>query len=313
MRPLVVTPGMGIGPEVTLRALQVAPRPVVLIGRATALHAANRGLGLPLQGVEHEAQAAPGAIPLLDADDRAEPAEVAALRMAVAGCLTGRFAGLVTGPIHKKRLAERGFAFKGHTDFLGHILGAEREVMAFVGGELRVALVTTHIPLQAVSGALRAADIERVVQVAHDALVRDLGLSQPHILLCGCNPHAGEEGLLGDEELRVIGPAAHRLRAQGLRVTGPISAETAFLEARAGRGDLIVAMYHDQGLAPLKAVDFGRSVNWTLGLPILRTSVDHGTADALVGTGKADPASMIAALKLAGEIAQRRADAASNC
>ena len=298
---------MGIGPEVSLRALLADPHPVVLIGRASAIWAANATLGLPLQQVAHESEAGPGRIPLLDADDGAEAAEVSALRVAVAGCQHGRFSALVTGPIHKKRLHERGFAFHGHTDFLGHLLGAEREVMAFVGGALRVALVTTHIPLSAVPAALRADDIERVVRTAHAALIDDLGLTAPRIYLCGLNPHAGEEGLLGDEELRIIGPAADRLRRSGLGVIGPVSSETAFLEGRAGRADLIVAMYHDQGLAPLKAVDFGRSVNWTLGLPILRTSVDHGTADALVGTGRADPASMRAALGLAAEIVSRRA------
>ncbi len=306
LAPLALTPGMGIGPEVSLRALREDPHPVVLIGRASAIWAANRALGLPLQQVGHESEAESGRIPVIDADDGAEAAEVSALRVAVAGCQSGRFSALVTGPIHKKRLRERGFAYNGHTDFLGHLLGAEREVMAFVGGSLRVALVTTHIPLSAVPAALRVDDIERVVRVAHAALVDDLGLTAPRIYLCGVNPHAGEEGLLGDEVLRIIGPAADALRAEGYPLIGPVSAETAFLEGRAGRADLIVAMYHDQGLAPLKAVDFGRSVNWTLGLPIIRTSVDHGTADALVGTGLADPASMRAALGLAAKIVSRR-------
>ena len=305
-RRLAVTPGMGIGPEVTLLTLAGdGGADVVLVGRRSALDTANEALGLPLVSVDRLDAQVTG-IPVLDPGDADEPAEVAAIRMATSACMEGRVAALVTGPIHKARLAEQGFAFRGHTDFLGHLCGAPREVMAFVGGKLRVALVTTHIPLMAVGAALRAADIERVVRTAESALRSDLGLEAPLVAVCGLNPHAGEDGLLGTEELEIIGPACERLRAQGLRVDGPVSAETAFLAARQGRADLIVAMYHDQGLAPLKAVDFGRSVNWTLGLPIVRTSVDHGTADALVGTGTADPSSMRAALRLARSIVARR-------
>jgi 4-hydroxythreonine-4-phosphate dehydrogenase len=307
MKRLVLTPGMGIGPEVTLRALAADGwGDVVLVGRRAALDAANVALGLPLAPVAAVDADAGGGIPVLDPGDTREPAEVAAIRLAAEACLSGRASALVTGPIHKARLVERGFAFRGHTDFLGALCGVEREVMAFVGGELRVALVTTHIPLMAVGDALDRADIARATRVAARALRDDLGLPAPRVAVCGLNPHAGEGGLLGREELDIIGPACDDLRAEGLAVAGPVSAETAFLQARLGEVDLIVAMYHDQGLAPLKAVDFGRSVNWTLGLPIVRTSVDHGTADALVGTGRADPASMRAALGLAREIAARR-------
>ena len=306
-RRLVLTPGMGIGPEVTLRALQADGwQDVVLVGRASALERANADVGLPLVPVADVSARVEG-VPVLDPGDAPEPTEVAAIRLAAGACLAGRAGALVTGPIHKARLVERGFAFRGHTDFLGHLCGASREVMAFVGGELRVALVTTHIPLMQVGAALTAADIERVVRTAEAALRDDLGLPAPRVAVCGLNPHAGEDGLLGTEEQTTIGPACEALRAAGLAVEGPVSAETAFLAARTGRADLIVAMYHDQGLAPLKAVDFGRSVNWTLGLPIVRTSVDHGTADALVGTGTADPASMRAALRLARQIVARRA------
>jgi 4-hydroxythreonine-4-phosphate dehydrogenase len=307
MKRLVLTPGMGIGPEVTLRALAADGwGDVVLVGRRAALDAANVALGLPLAPVAAVDADAGGGIPVLDPGDTREPAEVAAIRLAAEACLSGRASALVTGPIHKARLVERGFAFRGHTDFLGALCGVEREVMAFIGGELRVALVTTHIPLMAVGDALDRADIARATRVAARALRDDLGLPAPRVAVCGLNPHAGEGGLLGREELDIIGPACDDLRAEGLAVAGPVSAETAFLQARLGEVDLIVAMYHDQGLAPLKAVDFGRSVNWTLGLPIVRTSVDHGTADALVGTGRADPASMRAALGLAREIAARR-------
>ena len=303
--PLLVTPGMGIGPEVTARALadERAPtlQPVVL------LTAPDRA---PLHAIEIAALAQaqePGQVYVLPPTGLpGEPLEVAAIRVATEACLAGQASALVTGPIHKKRLADQGFAFKGHTDYLGELCGVEEPVMAFVGGALRVALVTTHLPLMAVGAALTVARIVRVVQVTDDALRRDLGLAAPRIAVCGLNPHAGEGGLLGSEELEVIGPACELLRAEGRDVRGPVSAETAFLEARLERVDVVVAMYHDQGLAPLKLVDFGRSVNWTLGLPIVRTSVDHGTADHLVGTGQADPASMRAALRLAQHIVARR-------
>jgi 4-hydroxythreonine-4-phosphate dehydrogenase len=209
----------------------------------------------------------------------------------------------VTGPIHKARLAREGFAYTGHTDMLGAICGVERPVMAFVGGTLRVVLVTTHVPLSEVPSMITAEAVGHVVRTAARALRDDLGLAAPRIGVCGLNPHAGEGGLLGDTEAREIAPACEALRAEGWDLGAPISAETAFMEAHAGRLDLVVAMYHDQGLVPLKMVDFGRSVNWTLGLPIIRTSVDHGTADDLVGTGRADASSMAAAIGLARRLA----------
>lgn len=308
---LVITPGMGVGPEVTLAALRAGAAdgdPVVLVGRASALEAcAPSGVALARVSSLDQAWGAPrGVVPVLDAPDEAEPAEVSALRLAVAAILEGRASALVTGPIHKARLAARGFAYRGHTDFLGALCGAS-PIMAFAGGQLRVALVTVHIPLAGVPAAVTRSAVAHAGRTAAIALRDDLGIARPHLLVCGLNPHAGEEGLLGAEEIEVIGPAAEDLRAEGWQVTGPVSAETAFMEARAGRGDLVLAMYHDQGLAPLKAVDFGRSVNWTLGLPIVRTSVDHGTADALVGRGLADPSSMISAIQLARAVLRQRA------
>lgn len=302
---LVLTPGMGIGPEVSLRAL--AERPalwsrLVLVGRAAALHAVGLDLPLvPVQGL----RAAPRGLALLDPGDAAEPAEAAAVRVGALACLQGRAAALVTGPIHKGRLAARGFPFSGHTDFLGHLCGAD-PVMAFAGGRFGVALVTVHIPLSAVPAALSVPGIVHVTRTAARAWREDLGVQRPRIAVCGLNPHAGEGGLLGPEEGTTIAPACAALRAEGWEVDGPVSAETAVMQAMAGRIDLIIAMYHDQGLVPLKAVDFGRTVNWTLGLPIVRTSVDHGTADALVGTGRADPASMLQALDLAVRVVAHR-------
>ncbi len=304
---LVVTPGMGIGPEVTLQALaerrDLWPR-VVLAGRASAVQAA-RVAGVPLSAVTG-LQPAPEGVAIWDAPDDAEPAEVAAIRAGADACLRGDAAALVTGPIHKARLVGRGFAFTGHTDFLGHLCGDIPPVMAFHGSRFGVALVTTHVPLARVPALIRPQRVRFVVRTAATAWRDQLGLPHPRVAVCGLNPHAGEAGVLGTEDRDHIEPACADLRAEGWRIQGPVSAETAFHEAMAGRVDLVVAMYHDQGLAPLKAVDFGRSVNWTLGLPIVRTSVDHGTADHLVGTGSADPASMEAALDLAARITAHR-------
>ena len=193
----------------------------------------------------------------------------------------------------------------GHTDFLGEICKTE-PVMAFTGGSLKVALVTTHIPLMSVGESLSVQKIQYTVETAAKHLSQDLGIAKPRFAVCGLNPHAGEEGLLGREEIELIHPACEELRTRGLDVMGAVSAETAFLLAGQGAVDMGVAMYHDQGLAPLKAVDFGRSVNWTLGLPIVRTSVDHGTAESLVGTGKASHESLMAALALAQRIVSQR-------
>jgi 4-hydroxythreonine-4-phosphate dehydrogenase len=303
VKPLLVTPGMGIGPEVAAVALQqLRPeRPVILLGRRRSISP-----WFPdAQHIQHLSQHHPSRIGLLQPKTD-EPPEVAAIRMGAQCCLAGEAAGLVTGPINKRALADQGFAFMGHTDFLGHLCGVEEPVMAFTGGALRVALVTHHMPLMQVGSALSIPEIQRVVRVADAALRDDLGIASPRIAVCGLNPHAGEGGLLGREELEIIGPACDGLRAAGLSVVGPVSAETAFLTAGQGDIDLIVAMYHDQGLAPLKAVDFGRSVNWTLGLPIVRTSVDHGTAEHLMGSGLASPDSMIAALSLAEQILRAR-------
>ena len=295
MKPLLVTCGMGIGPEVTFKALAAyqPSLPVVLLGREEELKSSGIPRTFQLIGAEKPS--------CFWMTDQQEPVEVAAIRVATQQCLAGNALGMVTGPINKMALRKQGFGFQGHTDFLGHLCGAD-PVMAFVGGELRVALVTTHIPLMSVAQQLTKERIVHVVQVAAHALQRDLGISHPRFGVCGLNPHAGEQGMLGGEEQDVIDPACQELRRQGFQIEGAISAETAFLLARQKRIDMVVAMYHDQGLAPLKAVDFGRSVNWSIGLPILRTSVDHGTADQLVGKNQADPSSMIAALRLAEQI-----------
>jgi len=316
MKPLVLTPGdpRGIGPEIALKALtrrqtRAAPlRPVRLAGSLQALQAARTLVpDTPaLHPLPTLTDSVPdGTIGVWDPGDTDEPVEVGAIRGAVHACLQGHAAGLVTGPIHKARLAERGFAYPGHTDFLGHLCGVERPVMAFVGGQLRVALTTVHLPLRDVPDAITADRVEHTIRTAHQALVRWLDLPRPRLAVCGLNPHAGDDGLLGREEIEVIGPAIQTCRAQGIDARGPVSAEAAVRQGASGQVDLVVAMYHDQGLAPLKLVDFGRSVNWTLGLPMLRTSVDHGTADDIAGKGLADPASLQAALGLAERLAER--------
>ncbi len=289
--PLVLTPGdpRGIGPEVAAMALQrVDVGDVLVVGDVGALHAAGLRDGANVR--------------LVEPPDTGEPVEVAALRWAVQACQEGRARGLCTGPIHKARLAARGFRHHGHTDFIGALCGVAEPVMAFVGGTVRVALVTVHHPLRDVPALITEARVYRTLQTVDDSLRGQLGLPRPRIAVCGLNPHAGEGGLLGREEIEQIAPAVLRARQAGIDVSGPISAEEAFMHP--DDCDLILAMYHDQGLAPLKRVDFGRTVNWTMGLPIVRTSVDHGTADALVGTGRARSDSMEAALRLCDQLSR---------
>lgn len=303
MRPLILTYGMGIGPEVSLRSLQElsgSVGPVVLAGRRSVLDKALAVVGEDTGlNIEHLSS-----IEARYFDDDEEPAEVAAIRWAALECASGHAAAMVTGPINKAQLIAQGFKFNGHTDFLSDLFNTP-VVMGFVGGQFRVALVTTHIPLKDVAAQLSIERIVRTVKIVAQALRADLGF-EPRFAVCGLNPHAGERGVLGSEEVEVIDPACELLRSAGIQVRGAVSAETAFQLANRDLVDMIIAMYHDQGLAPLKAVDFGRSVNWTMGLPILRTSVDHGTAEHLVSTGRASHQSMNSALMLARQIANRR-------
>lgn len=275
------------------KALEQSPGDTVILGHGPAV---ERWTG-PLPRVDRVTRGA--GIRLLDTRNGESPCEVTAIRLATQACLAGHADALVTGPIHKARLSAQGFAYPGHTDFLGHLCGVEHPVMGFVGGSLRVCLVTVHLPLSQVAQAVTAARVLHTLQVANQALRSSLGIGQPRLLVCGLNPHAGDQGLLGREEIEEIEPACIQARAQGMAVQGPVSAEAAFRMMLAGHADMVVAMYHDQGLAPLKLVDFGRSVNWTMGLPIIRTSVDHGTADDIAGQGIADSSSMVAAMELA--------------
>jgi 4-hydroxythreonine-4-phosphate dehydrogenase len=237
-------------------------------------------------------------------DARNAPYVVDMLARAADGCLEGEFDALVTAPVQKSVINDAGIAFTGHTEFF-----AERAkcdvAMLLVAPGLRVALATTHLPLADVPAAITPTGLVRVLRIVHDDLRHRFGIDNPNIAVLGLNPHAGEGGHLGREEIDVIAPTLAALRADGMRLEGPLSADTAFVPAQRERFDAYLAMYHDQGLPVLKALGFGDSVNVTLGLPFVRTSVDHGTALALAGTGKADPASLIAAAKLAMELAAR--------
>ena len=225
------------------------------------------------------------------------------LRAAAAGCLAGDYAGMVTAPLAKHVIADSGVAFTGHTEFLAEVTNAPHPVMLLAAGDLRVALASTHLPLRDVPDYLTPAIIKRVLRILDRDLREKFGIGQPEIIVCGLNPHAGEGGHLGSEENDVIAPTLETLRAEGLRLRGPMPADTAFTPA-AGRKDAVLAMYHDQGLPVLKYAGFGHAVNVTLGLPIIRTSVDHGTAFDIAGTGTADPGSLLAAVELAASMAQ---------
>lgn len=231
------------------------------------------------------------------------------LDTAIDGCLAGDFDALVTGPVHKGILNDAGIRFTGHTEYLAGRTGATQVVMMLATetpqGPLRVALATTHLALKDVSRAITQEYLERVVQTLHDDLRARFGIAAPRILVCGLNPHAGESGHLGREEIEVIAPVIDRLAAAGMQLSGPVPADTAFLPARLAQTDAVLAMYHDQGLPVLKHAGFGQAVNITLGLPFPRTSVDHGTALDRAGTGDIDTGSLVAAMQLGCRLAAR--------
>ena len=224
------------------------------------------------------------------------------LTAAINVCRNGHFDALVTAPVHKGIINQAGIPFTGHTELIAAACGVARPVMLLAADELRVALATTHLPLRNVPDALTQDGIRDVVSVLHAELQSRFGIADPEIIVCGLNPHAGEGGHLGDEDEAIIAPVVRELAASGMRVRGPIPADTAFTPA-AGSSDGIVAMYHDQGLPVLKYAGFGSAINITLGLPIIRTSVDHGTALDIAGTGHADTGSFFAAIELAIQLA----------
>jgi len=314
---VVVTSGepAGIGPDLCLALadrdwpcrLLVAGDPQVLAARAaesgarvvlgtTSPEAAAVHRRGHLQVLAHSVTA-PVVAGRLDAANAGYVLDL--LRTAALGCQAGRFAAMVTAPVQKSVINDSGVPFTGHTEYLAELLGAPRPVMLLVAGKLRVALATTHLPLRSVADALSTDELLVTLRVLAQGLRDRFGLVRPRILVLGLNPHAGESGHLGREDIDVIAPAIALAQAEGIGARGPVPADTAFTPRQLTDADAVLAMYHDQGLPVLKYAGFGHAVNVTLGLPIVRTSVDHGTALDLAGTGRADPGSLFAALELA--------------
>lgn len=315
---LAITPGepAGIGPDITVQIAQ-QPQEAALVAIADPQLLQQRAdlLGLSLR--LHNFQ--PGkAHPVLPAGELyicpielAVPAELgqlnanngsyvlATLTRAAQGCVDGEFSAMVTAPVHKGIINEAGCVFSGHTEFLADFTDTEQVVMMLATEGLRVALATTHLPLAQVPAAITKELLQRVTRILHHDLVTKFGLDKPRILLCGLNPHAGEGGHLGREEIDVIEPALEQLRSEHINLIGPLPADTLFTPKYLEQADAVLAMYHDQGLPVLKHLGFGNAVNITLGLPIIRTSVDHGTALDLAGTGKADSGSLQTAINCA--------------
>jgi 4-hydroxythreonine-4-phosphate dehydrogenase len=319
LRPIALTTGepAGIGPDLCLALVDARPltTPLVLVGDRRALTARANELGLAFSipdydpETDHPVSLAQVPLPAPATAGELDPVNstgvIAMLEHAVQGCLEGRYAAMVTAPVHKGVINDAGIGFSGHTEFIAARTGGD-PVMMLVAEGLRVALATVHLPLAAVPAAISVAHLSRVLRVLDQDLTRRFGLPHPRILVLGLNPHAGEGGYLGGEERAVIEPCLAALRDEGLTLTGPVSADTAFTPALLEGQDAVLAMYHDQGLPVLKHASFGHAVNVTLGLPIVRTSVDHGTALSLAGTGRADSGSLLAALELAVELAARR-------
>lgn len=232
------------------------------------------------------------------------------LQTAIVDCQQGRFDAMVTAPVHKGIINDAGIAFTGHTEFIAEHTHTDTVVMMLVGGGMRVALATRHLPLKEVSAAITQASLETTLRILQHDLTANFGLAKPRILVAGLNPHAGEGGYLGTEEITTITPVLDKLRAEGMLLSGPLPADTLFTPHNLADADCVLAMYHDQGLPVLKHASFGGGVNVTLGLPIIRTSVDHGTALSLAGTGNIDIGSLLAAIALAIELAQHRHAAA---
>jgi 4-hydroxythreonine-4-phosphate dehydrogenase len=319
---LALVPGepAGVGPELCVRLAQ-RPRAdchLVALADPVTMQAAAAALGLPLHLLHEDQPArAPGDLPLRmfpndnavafgTPDPRNARAVVAALLDAADGCLQGRFAGMVTGPVHKATINEGGIAYTGTTELLAAHAGRE-VVMMLANDIVRVALATTHLPLRAVADAIDARLLARVLRTTHAALRADFGIADPVIAVLGLNPHAGEDGHLGREEIDTIIPLLAQLRGEGMRLVGPLPADTAFLPQKLAGFDAVLAMYHDQGLPVLKYSGFERAVNLTLGLPWPRVAVDHGTALDLAGRGLADPSSLEAAVATCARIAAQRA------
>ena len=315
---VVITPGepAGIGPDLVVQLAQRSwPVELVICADASVLEARAKTLNLPLTLLPYQAENAPlpqqaGTLTLLPVPLRTPvvPGQlstenghyvVETLARACDGCLSGEFAALITGPVHKGVINDAGVAFTGHTEFFEARSHSAKVVMMLATEELRVALATTHLPIKAVSDAITPDLLREVIAILHHDLRTKFGIADPHVLVCGLNPHAGEGGHMGTEEIDTIIPVLDEMRAQGMNLSGPLPADTLFQPKYLDHADAVLAMYHDQGLPVLKYQGFGRGVNITLGLPFIRTSVDHGTALDLAGLGQADVGSFITALNLA--------------
>ena len=311
----------GIGPDLVVAlAGRGALADVLVVGDPAVLEARAEQLGVTLPPLQPVASAAaplePGHLSVLPApvaapvapgslDPANGPAVLEWLRLATEAALRGDVDAVVTAPVHKGVINEGGIPFTGHTEYLAALTGGALPVMLLAAGELRVALVTTHLPLRAVADAITAERLRAIATILHGDLRRRFAIASPRILVCGLNPHAGEGGHLGREEIDTIAPTLEALRAEGIDLVGPLPADTLFTPDTLAGADAVLAMYHDQGLPVLKHAGFGEAVNITLGLPILRTSVDHGTALELAGSGRARSGSLSAALAMARELATR--------
>jgi len=313
----------GIGPDICLALARehFAARIVILGDRGLLGERAKKlGLALHLVTLDGERAREPGDLTVLHVPLGApctpgvpNPGNaryvIAQLDRALAGCLAGEFTAMATAPVHKAVINDAGIPFVGHTEFLAERTATAHVVMMLAGGGLRVALATTHMALKDVPRSLNREGLEATLRVLCSELARRFGITAPRILVAGLNPHGGEGGHFGREELEVIGPVLDKLRAEGLRLVGPLPADTVFTPDVLAQGDCVLAMYHDQGLPVLKYASFGRGINITLGLPVIRTSVDHGTALDLAGSGKADPGSLIEAVRTAVDLSRAAAGA----
>ena len=303
-KPILITMGepSGIGPEVAVAAFdhfggRIGGHTLKLVGDAEIFSSHNDAL-IPTQA---RARRTPGRPETANA-----PAVIEAIEIAVGAAMAGEAAAVVTAPIHKAVLNSAGFGFPGHTEFLAHLTGARRAVMMLASDELRVVPLTIHMPIADVPAAIDKQSVFDTGEIILTALRRDFGILNPRLAVAGLNPHAGEVGMLGGEDLSVIAPAIAALRARAFNVRGPLSADTLFHEEARKTYDAALCMYHDQALIPIKTLSFWDGVNVTLGLPIVRTSPDHGTALDIAGQGKADARSMIAAVRMAADMADAR-------
>jgi 4-hydroxythreonine-4-phosphate dehydrogenase len=305
----------GIGLDICVKLAHTPiPASLVVLADPSALQARASQLGLPLTITPYSeasiAHVGDGCLSVLSIETAApviagelnknnSTAVLTMLDRALSGCQTGEFDAMVTAPVHKGIINDAGITFTGHTEYLAEKTNTPQVVMMLVGGGMRVALATTHLPLTQVSAAITASALTSTIRILHDDLVHKFGIAQPRIYVAGLNPHAGEDGYLGTEEIETINPVLDHLRAEGMQLTGALPADTMFSQKNLAHADAFLAMYHDQGLSVLKHASFGEGVNVTLGLPIIRTSVDHGTALDIAGSGQADVGSMLSAIQLA--------------